>query len=152
MKYASSPFQNPIPIQYSDNHELIFNHHEENKKNTVFNQLSHAVYSHLCPDGKCSGKGWACTPHTHQPGLISPSWSLLLYVLCVWNHRVHRVATVTFWRTFHPNGKISPGWWGWGVLLYLPSCIKLWCTLQMRGQIHSFYFYTTPICTLCVKQ
>jgi hypothetical protein len=32
MKYASSPFQNPIPIQYSDNHELIFNHHEENKK------------------------------------------------------------------------------------------------------------------------
>jgi hypothetical protein len=46
MKYASSPYQNPIPIQCSDNHEPIFNHHEENKKNTVFNQLSHAVYSH----------------------------------------------------------------------------------------------------------
>jgi hypothetical protein len=27
-------------------------------------------------------------------------------------HRVHRVATATFWRTFHNDGKISPGWWG----------------------------------------
>ncbi len=30
------------------------------------------------------------------------------------NHRVHRVAMTTFWRTFHHIGKISPGWWGWG--------------------------------------
>ncbi len=29
-------------------------------------------------------------------------------------HRVHRVATVAFWRTFDHEGKISPGWWGWG--------------------------------------
>ncbi len=26
----------------------------------------------------------------------------------------HRVATVTFRRTFHHDGKISPGWCGWG--------------------------------------
>jgi hypothetical protein len=26
------------------------------------------------------------------------------------NHRVHRVATATFWSTFHHDGKISPGW------------------------------------------
>ncbi len=32
-----------------------------------------------------------------------------------WYHRVHRVATSAFWRTFHHEGKISPGWWGWGV-------------------------------------
>ncbi len=32
--------------------------------------------------------------------------------------------------------------------LYLPSHIKLWCMFQLRGQIHSPYVYTTPICTL----
>ncbi len=26
------------------------------------------------------------------------------------NHRVHRVATANFWRTFSDEGKISPGW------------------------------------------
>jgi hypothetical protein len=26
------------------------------------------------------------------------------------NHRVHRVATAAFWRTFSDEGKISPGW------------------------------------------
>ncbi len=26
------------------------------------------------------------------------------------NHRVHRVATSVFWRTFSDEGKISPGW------------------------------------------
>ena len=30
-------------------------------------------------------------------------------------HRVHRVAMATFWRTFHHDGKINPAWWGWGV-------------------------------------
>ncbi len=30
------------------------------------------------------------------------------------HHRVHRVATVIFWRTFHHDGKISPGWCGEG--------------------------------------
>jgi hypothetical protein len=24
-------------------------------------------------DGKCNERGWACTPHPHQPGLILPS-------------------------------------------------------------------------------
>jgi hypothetical protein len=32
--------------------------------------------------------------------------------------------------------------------VYLPSLTKLWCTLQLRGQIHSPDFYSTPICTL----
>ncbi len=30
------------------------------------------------------------------------------------NHKVHSVATTAFWRTFSHEGKISPGWWGWG--------------------------------------
>ncbi len=32
--------------------------------------------------------------------------------------------------------------------IYLPSRAKLWCKLHLRGQIHSPYFSSTPICTL----
>ncbi len=32
--------------------------------------------------------------------------------------------------------------------LHLPSQAKLWRTLQLRGQIHSPYFSSAPICTL----
>ncbi len=57
------------------------------------------------------------------------------------DHRVHRVVTSAFWRTFIHECKISLGWWGWGVhahplLLHLPSPVKLQCTLQLSGQIH----------------
>ncbi len=71
----------------------------------------------------------------------------------------HRVASATFWRTFHHDGKISPAWGGWAwvrvdtaypLSLHLLSRTKLWCTLQLKGQVlvHSPYFYSTPICTL----
>jgi hypothetical protein len=68
-------------------------------------------------------------------------------------HRVHRMVTDTFWRTFHPNEKISTGWWGWGCMptpfhhmyrhvqhfvLYAPA---------ERADTLPF-FYSTPICTL----
>ncbi len=60
----------------------------------------------------------------------------------------HRVAVTGFWRTFHHDGKISPGWWGCGVnahpiSLYSPSRTKLQCMLQLRGQVHSPYFIST---------
>ncbi len=67
----------------------------------------------------------------------------------------HRLATATFWRTFHHDGKISPGWWGWGVhahplSLYLPSRPKLQYTVRSSWEGR----YTPPIsslflCTLC---
>ena len=68
-------------------------------------------------------------------------------------HRVHRVATAAFWRTFSDEGKISPGWWGWGghahpLTLHLPSPVKLQCTLQLSGQIHWPCFISTNIWTL----
>ena len=52
----------------------------------------------------------------------------------------------------HHDGKISPGWWGWGMhvhplsplSLYLPSRSMLQCTLQLRGRIHSPFFISTP--------
>ncbi len=40
---------------------------------------------------------------------------------CGSHHRVHRVATATSWHTFHHDGKISLGWWGWGVHAHLPT-------------------------------
>ncbi len=54
------------------------------------------------------------------------------------DHRVHRVTTANFLRTFHHDEEISPGWWGVGghvhlPLLCLPSRTKLWCALQLRG-------------------
>ncbi len=56
----------------------------------------------------------------------------------------------------HNDGKISPAWWEGGVhglSLFLPSLTKLWCMLQLRGQIHSPYFYSSSIhiCTLCYE-
>ncbi len=65
----------------------------------------------------------------------------------------HRVAMADFGRTFHHDGKICSGWWGWGVYahplsLYLPSHTKLQCTYQLRGHIHTpsisslFYMYS----------
>ncbi len=58
--------------------------------------------------------------------LQSESEPVRRYYIEGWEHRVHRVATAAFWRTFSHEGKICPGWWGWGVhahplLLHLPS-------------------------------
>ncbi len=64
----------------------------------------------------------------------------------------HRVAMADFCRTFHRDGKISPGWWEWGVarlppftlftITYKVSVYR--STFQLRGQIHSSYFISTP--------
>ncbi len=88
--------------------------------------------------------------------LAEPPWAAferLLWENAGCDHRVHRVATAAFWRTFSDEGKISPGWWGWGVhahplSLHLPSPVKLQCTLQLSGQIHWPCFISTNICTL----
>ncbi len=82
-----------------------------------------------------------------QPIPTISVWALLFLVtsphcLCPRvDHRVHKVATAAFWRTFSHEGQISPGWWGWGVpahplSLHLPSPVKLHCTLQLSGQTY----------------
>jgi WD repeat-containing protein 19 len=35
--------------------------------------LSWSEHCNFTGDGKCNERGWACTPHPHQPGLILPS-------------------------------------------------------------------------------
>ncbi len=102
------------------------------------------------------GKGWGGGGNS-----CDLTWHTTLFQACWWlniapsghdeyclyayrwraDHRVHRVATAAFCRTFYHEGKISPGWCGWGVRahplsLHLPSPVKLQCTLQLSGQIH----------------
>ncbi len=36
-------------------------------------RLSHAALCNFTGECKCNVRGWACTPHPHQPGLILPS-------------------------------------------------------------------------------
>jgi hypothetical protein len=45
---------------------------------------------------------------------------VLLFIVRIFNHRVHRVVTSALWRTFSHDGKL--------VLLHLPSLVKLQCT------------------------
>ncbi len=70
-------------------------------------------------------------------------------------HSSHRVEIATF------NGvhsimmqKLAQPGEGEGYTPYpftiLPSRTKFWCTFQLKGQIHSPYFYSTRICTLCL--
>ncbi len=105
--------------------------------------------------------------HTHHgnrgQGVIIGIGMMCYYVSCAsgeevigCKHRVHRVATAAFWRTFSGEGKIGPGWWGWGVhahplSLHLPSPVKLQCTLQLSGQTHLPCFISRKICTLWVQ-
>jgi hypothetical protein len=35
--------------------------------------LSWSVHCNFTGEGKCNERGWACTPHPHQPELILPS-------------------------------------------------------------------------------
>jgi hypothetical protein len=105
--------------------------------------------------------------HTKRRPVLNSSWILFDILLAIKiksavagcaaspTEYTHRVAMATFWRrTFHHDGKISPavrmggGVYAHPLSLFLPSRTKLWSTLQLRGQIHSLYFYSTLICTL----
>ncbi len=57
------------------------------------------------------------TQQINRPCLLTRKCLFLFSVtsLLSENHRVHRVATATFWRAFNHEGKIIPGWWWWGV-------------------------------------
>ncbi len=90
-----------------------------------------------------------------QPCSLRPYCCTVTWIL---TQSTHRVAMATFWRTFHHDGKISQPGEGWEggarhghpLSLHLPSRTKLQCTLLLRGQIYSPYFYSTSICTLWI--
>ncbi len=45
----------------------------EMKQGQCICPLSWSVHCNCSGEGKCNERGWACTPHPHQPGLILPS-------------------------------------------------------------------------------
>jgi hypothetical protein len=45
----------------------------EMKQGQCICPLSWSVHCNFTGEGKCNVRGWACTPHPHQPGLILPS-------------------------------------------------------------------------------
>jgi hypothetical protein len=45
----------------------------EMKQGQCICPLSWSVHSNFSGEGKCNERGWACTPHPHQPGQILPS-------------------------------------------------------------------------------
>jgi hypothetical protein len=64
----------------------------------------------------------------------------------------HRVAMAVFWRTFHDDGKISPGCLEWGVHahplpLYLPSR-TVYAPPEREDSLSPIFFISTALCTL----
>ncbi len=61
--------------------------------------------------GTNEAKGQRAGQHGGPPGWLEKSdpQGVILHMYG-WSHRVHRVATSAFWRTFSHEGKISPGW------------------------------------------
>ncbi len=47
---------------------------QEMKQAQCICPLSWSVHCNFTGDGKCNKRGWACTPHPHQPRLILHSW------------------------------------------------------------------------------
>ncbi len=99
--------------------------------------------------GPASGSG-SQPETTHPPPKVHTN-KPILWTAAQSTH----VATAAFWRIFHHKGKISPGWWGGGVLahplsLHLPSPVKLQCTstLQLSGQIHYCFISSKNIHTV----
>jgi hypothetical protein len=54
-------------------------------------------------------------------------------------HRVHRVATAAFWRTFSDEGKIGPGWWGWGGAFTITSKVAVYAPAEWADTLTLFH-------------
>ncbi len=66
----------------------------ETKQGQCICPLRWSVHCNFSGEGKCNERGWACTPHPHQPGRILPSSQLNVRqkaevaTLCtLWKHR-----------------------------------------------------------------
>ncbi len=65
----------------------------------------------------------------------------------------HRVAIDDLWRTSHYDGKVSPGWWGWGMQAHplsayyhhVQSCSVRSCWVGRRQR------YTHPVSSLPIQ-
>jgi hypothetical protein len=83
------------------------------------------------------------TVHSHPPPPLHYCSTPLANLLDAWEGQAtesRRVATATFWPTCHHNGKISPGWWGWGCT---PTSFTVPSHTKLRLQVHFPYLYST---------
>ncbi len=65
---STEPLLNRAEAQTHRVHILV-----EMKQGQCICPLSLSVHCNFTGEGKCNERGWACTPHPHQPGLILPS-------------------------------------------------------------------------------
>jgi hypothetical protein len=120
--------------------------------------LSWSVQHNFVRDGRCSERGWECTPRPHQPGLIFPSrWNLrkkvavaTLCTLC------SMLCLFLCFRTFEEPRNRFPAWracmetlfdvparlttWAGGIvsLKSIPGLLK---RLQIRAQVPLIVFH-----------
>ncbi len=69
-----------------------------------------------------------------------------------WRYRTqstHGVATGAFRRTFHHDGKISTGWWGWGVHHYIYHHVQSCSICSSWEGRYTPPISFLPLCTLC---
>ncbi len=92
--------------------------------------LSWSVHCNFTGDGKCNERGWACTLHPYQPGLILPSW---------WNVRQKAAVTTlcTLWY------KLARNWdqrWVYHLPIFRGTCESywacFWCTCAAAGYLN----------------
>ncbi len=86
--------------------------------------LSWSVHCNFTGEGKCNERGWACTPHPHQPGLILPS-----------SLNVRQKAAVAT-RVQYSVGCIYRGTWAFSYLFYWFAVFaKNWIPFAERERI-----------------
>ncbi len=134
--------------------------------NTCMQNVHMHVWLASCDARYFSALFVAATPHctTPPPPLFKPRPTHPpdpIDTICGEHCCSHRVHTEWQWsfsgvHCIMMAKSAQPAWWGRGVhahllSLYLPSRTMLWCMLQLRGQIHSPYLYSTPICTLWLE-
>jgi hypothetical protein len=80
--------------------------------------LSWSVHCNFSGEGKCNERGWACTPHPHQPRLILPS-SLNVRQKAAFGSGSVLVANLNLWIRIRIRKKL--------IRIQNPACKHLQC-------------------------
>jgi hypothetical protein len=75
LSFYGCDLNTPRPYLWPPLHRFTHRVHilVEMKQGQCICPLSCSVHSNFSGEGKCNERGWACTPHPHQPGQILPS-------------------------------------------------------------------------------
>ncbi len=89
--------------------------------------------------------------------LLHPLATAITLKLILFNAQsTYRVATAAFWRTFHHDGKISPGWWGCGgarpppfILFTISYKVAVYAPAERADTPALFHLYPCILCIQC---